>query len=261
MHPELFGVRLYPVFLGLGIATGTAVTLCSARRIGVPWGRLSALLALLCLGALAGAKVHAGIEGGGGWPGITNLSRGFRHPGGMLGLVVALPLARRLLHVHLSVAALADPLAPAAGVAMALVRLGCFLAGCCHGGPSTLPWAVRFPAHSFAWEGQVAGGLLANDAPQSLPVHPLQLYFALTALLATLVALRVRRSQRDPGQVALSFVAADNTARFLLEFLRAEPVPHLCWLAAGIGGAATAGLLLMSVRRRRTRAGVQAASG
>src|SRR3990172_11355798 len=100
MHPDLFGaLPLYPTFLGLAIGTGAAVTGWSARRAGVPLGRLSALLALLCLAALIGSKLHAVIEGGGGWPGIGDLSRGFRHPGGMLGLLVALPVTRRLLRV------------------------------------------------------------------------------------------------------------------------------------------------------------------
>jgi hypothetical protein len=42
-------------------------------------------------------------------------------------------------------------------------KLGCFLNGCCHGRPCSLPWAVTFPPG-------------ARTAPPGVPIHPSQLY-------------------------------------------------------------------------------------
>jgi len=45
----------------------------------------------------------------------------------------------------------------AVGLMLALVfgRVGCFLNGCCYGKPTDLPWGVRFPYYSFAYQSQV----------------------------------------------------------------------------------------------------------
>lgn len=52
-------------------------------------------------------------------------------------------------HRHrLPALALADLVAPSVALGMGIGRLGCFLNGCCFGGPSDLPWAVTFPAGS-----------------------------------------------------------------------------------------------------------------
>jgi phosphatidylglycerol:prolipoprotein diacylglycerol transferase len=48
-----------------------------------------------------------------------------------------------------------DILAVGLMLALALGRIGCFLNGCCHGKPTELPWAVRFPYDSFAYISQV----------------------------------------------------------------------------------------------------------
>ena len=48
-----------------------------------------------------------------------------------------------------------DILAVGLMLALVLGRIGCFLNGCCHGKPTELPWAVRFPYDSFAYISQV----------------------------------------------------------------------------------------------------------
>jgi len=64
------------------------------------------------------------------------------------------------------------------GIALMLARIGCFLAGCDYGKVSALPWAVRFPAHSPAWQDHLAAGLVPAGRAESLPVHPTELYEA-----------------------------------------------------------------------------------
>ncbi len=48
-----------------------------------------------------------------------------------------------------------DVLAIGLLLALAFGRIGCFLNGCCYGKPTDLPWGVRFPYGSFAYESQV----------------------------------------------------------------------------------------------------------
>jgi phosphatidylglycerol:prolipoprotein diacylglycerol transferase len=149
----------------------------------------------------------------------------------------------------LSFRRLADVVAVPALAFMAVVRIGCFLAGCCFGDVSghvaevariddpavrlqvqtvpllstqEAPWALRFPAGSFVEEQHAALGLLESGAAASLPVHPVQLYE--TALLALLILAIVRRrpSLTRPGSEALAVLGGYAALEFLLEFLRAD---------------------------------------
>jgi phosphatidylglycerol:prolipoprotein diacylglycerol transferase len=56
--------------------------------------------------------------------------------------------------------ALSDLIAPGVVLGVGLGRLGCFLNGCCYGGLSELPWAVRFPPEAPAFIDQVERGAL-----------------------------------------------------------------------------------------------------
>ncbi|HTM46300.1 MAG TPA: prolipoprotein diacylglyceryl transferase [Polyangiaceae bacterium] len=100
-------------------------------------------------------------------------------------------------------------------------RLGCFLAGCCFGKPTQLPWGIAFPGFSPASEAQVSAGLLAQKHLPSLPVHPTQLYEAVSAFaISAIGVLFVQGRKRYDGAVFAAFLAMYGVIRFLLEFLR-----------------------------------------
>jgi phosphatidylglycerol:prolipoprotein diacylglycerol transferase len=115
----------------------------------------------------------------------------------------------------------ADLGVPAVAFAFGLARLGCFLEGCCYGTESSLPWAVRFPGDSPVAAHQVIEGRLAPGTAASLPVHPLQLYFALLAVGCGLVTLALRGHTAYAGQLTLIFVMLHEGGKALLEVLRA----------------------------------------
>ena len=137
---------------------------------------------------------------------------------------------------HLSFWRLADAVAPGALLGIAVLRIGCFLAGCCFGHivePSSgVPWAVRFPAGSFAYRQHVALGLIGPDAPASLPVHPVQLYESAGALLLCVLVLRLPARRIRPGTAALIAFAAYAALAFTVQFLRADETPFVGVLAA-----------------------------
>jgi phosphatidylglycerol:prolipoprotein diacylglycerol transferase len=165
-------------------------------------------------------------------PDVLNLAAG--------GLVVfgALPTAalaawRFAARRGLSLADLADCVAPGLLVGLALGRIGCFLNGCCYGGPCDLPWAVRFPPQSPPWLDQVARGLLppGNAAPAgiawSLPVHPAQLYAAFDAGLLAALACAYTPLARRQGEVFALVLALHPISRLLLEAIRIDEPPAL----------------------------------
>jgi hypothetical protein len=69
----------------------------------------------------------------------------------------------------------------------------------------------------------VSRGLVPAAAPASLPVHPTQLYLALTAAVALGVAIAARRRRRFAGEVFLATALAEAALRYPIDLLRDDP--------------------------------------
>ncbi|MHC4798554.1 MAG: prolipoprotein diacylglyceryl transferase [Planctomycetota bacterium] len=84
---------------------------------------------------------------------------GFELYGGLIGAFI--PCLLYLLYKRLSIRLYADIVAPSLLLGMGIGRIGCFLFGCCWGGPcgDHLPWAVEFsfasPPHQRQWENRL----------------------------------------------------------------------------------------------------------
>jgi len=104
----------------------------------------------------------------------------------------------------------------------AVLRIGCFVAGCCWGDVAESVPGIEYPVGSFAYQQHLALGLIQPAAGSSLPVHAVQIYEIIVLLAVILLGLRVRRSGYAKG--ALAFYGASTYAigRFFLEFLRAD---------------------------------------
>lgn len=98
-------------------------------------------------------------------------------------------------------------------------RLGCFLAGCCYGRPTTLPWAVVFRDPRSMVPQELLG----------VPLHPTQLYEAFGIVAICAVLYRVLRATEEgriqPGLVVAGHFAGYGVLRFLTEFARADGLP------------------------------------
>ena len=241
MHPLLTStIRAYPVFLGLAPLTAGLVVTIVLRTTGMPARRMLALIAWLAVGGIGGAKLWSVLERGAlAFPLGAELLDGYRQPGAWIGLAGALALCRPRW-TGFQRRALADAVALAACFGIVMFRIGCFLNGCCTGIPGSLPWCLRYPMYSSVWANHVVAGLIGSDAPMSLPVHPLPLYFAALALALGCVLLRLWPRRAWDGQLAVVFLAVDGIGKFLLEFLRASPAPvvQAASLVSGVAGLA-----------------------
>lgn len=143
--------------------------------------------------------------------------------GYLAGTVAAVEACRR---TRLSLGWLADRMAPMLGVSLALIRTGCFLAGCDHGKITGVAWAVRFPAGSPAWRDHVDRGLVPVTRDVSLLVHPTQLYEALLGVAIAIAATVItrRRERVGRGRVFLGAALAYCAVRLAIESLRGDRV-------------------------------------
>jgi phosphatidylglycerol:prolipoprotein diacylglycerol transferase len=176
-------VRGYGVMLLLAVVSGVGMAAYRARRMGVDPELILSLAFWLFVSGILGARLFYLIEY---WDQLVagkslkqalvaaiSIQEGGLVVYGML-VVGGLALIAFIYRHRLPGLALADLIAPSVVLGLGLGRLGCFLNGCCFGGPCELPWAVRFPAGSPPHEqqvrlGQVYGLLVAADAEH----HPI----------------------------------------------------------------------------------------
>lgn len=134
-------------------------------------------------------------------------------------------------------------------LAHAFGRIGCFLAGCCHGSACDRPWAVTMMSENV--EPHLRG----------TPIHPAQLYEA-TALFLLFLLLRRLRSIGGgiAGLVAGTYVTAYAAIRFVVEYFRGDSLRGYLieyWLSTSQAIAlalfiAGAGAMVVLFRRRRS---------
>jgi phosphatidylglycerol:prolipoprotein diacylglycerol transferase len=114
----------------------------------------------------------------------------------------------------------ADLCAPWIAFGLALTRVGCFLNGCCFGKITNVPWAVRFPVGSPAWEAQRDAHLLSGPA-SAFPVHPTQIYLALLdGLTFAVLYFVIRRRKRFDGQIFAWLLILKGVFRSFVEIWR-----------------------------------------
>jgi phosphatidylglycerol:prolipoprotein diacylglycerol transferase len=116
---------------------------------------------------------------------------------------------------------------PALAAAYAVGRVGCFLIGDDYGGPSTLPWAVKFPeglppstvASLQEFGVRVPAGL---DPGTVLAVHPTQIYETLIMLAVFAYLWSRRNAPGGTGWIFGAYLMFAGAERFLVEILRAK---------------------------------------
>jgi phosphatidylglycerol---prolipoprotein diacylglyceryl transferase len=242
-------VPAYGTFLVLAAVTSLALAVRGATRLGVSRRAAVAGYALAIIAGLVGARLLDVVLDPGPYaqaPGriVAFEPNGFALVGGLAGgLLVAYLAAHRWCR---SAWALADSAIPAVAAGIVLMRVGCFLGGCCSGSPTDLPWGVVFPSTGPDLDSQIlasAGLLRVSDA--AVPVHPTQLYELVAALGFAAIALGLRRRGAAPGVPALAFAAGFLVFRAANQALRVPPpaaaFPDLlppAYLLAGLGVAA-----------------------
>jgi phosphatidylglycerol---prolipoprotein diacylglyceryl transferase len=224
----------YTAFIVLGGLAVIVIGAITAGRRGLPF-RASLLLLLIALAAeFVGARAMHRIANPSfyaGHPGLVyTFSRiGLSVYGGLILAALVVPIACRLVRANLW--RLADSVAPALGIGIAIARVGCFLNGCCCGKPTSLPWGVLYPMGSPAYFGQFGHSAIGLfDSPR--PVHPTQLYEALAAVGCVILAAWLMRRKLPDGIAFAAFVATFTGFRwFNFHLLAEKDVPgNAAWL-------------------------------
>src|SRR3990172_7823592 len=165
MYPELMKLPFLDVTVkscGLMMVIGFMAAVTVIRRLSrsfTPDPQLITNAALYSLiGGVAGARlfyvIHYFADFKGNWVKVFYIWEGGLELLGGVVLAVTIILLYLVYH-KLPILRYLDALAVGLLLALALGRIGCFLNGCCWGRPTTLPWGVRFPYGSLAYNSQI----------------------------------------------------------------------------------------------------------
>ncbi|MCC7083892.1 MAG: prolipoprotein diacylglyceryl transferase [Pirellulales bacterium] len=226
-------IRGYGVMVFLGVASAVGLAVRRAKHEGFPAELIYSMAIWLVISGIVGGRLFYVIEY---WRDfqkesfLGTLGAALKYTEG--GLVVygaflggAAAAVAFLLRNKLPVWQFGDIISPSVMLGLALGRIGCFLNGCCYGGPCDLPWAVTFPKDSPAYQEQASRGLLGEPpilAQRSLPVHPTQLYSSIDALLITSVLLAWSPFRRHHGELVAMMMTVYPIARILEEAIRID---------------------------------------
>lgn len=218
-HVGYFSIYSYGMLTALGFLLAILWPTSLAKKEGISETKMEGLGLLIVLSAGVGSKLLTAWDYpefySSDWTHFLSdqiLGRGGVFYGGFL-LAVACSAAYCRL-VDLPGWQVADAVAPGLALAQGLGRVGCFLAGCCWGTPTGLPFGVTF-------RSDLAHNL--TGVPLQVRLHPTQLYEATLVLSAIPFLMWLRKKRSFFGQVILVYVLFYAIARFFLEFLRGDP--------------------------------------
>lgn len=217
MHPILFdfgsfSVKTYGFLIAIGFLLGITLALKEAKRQNYDPQIILDLSFYMIVGAIVGSRIfyiftHLSYF-------KDNILDAFKlWQGGLTffgGFIMAMALSLIMIYKHkLSIWKTLDIFAPSLALGVFFGRMGCFAAGCCHGKPCDLPWAITFTNPE-------------SLAPLSVALHPTQLYSSLGALLTFVILFLWRKRKTFDGQLALMWIFLYSGIRSVNEFFRGD---------------------------------------
>ena len=220
--PEFFGIGpltiyTYGVMLAASYLLGLQLAIVRARKVGLDSGRMLDLGVYIVIAALVGAKLLLLFVNFEYFRNNPNEILVLARSGGVFygGLITATLVAFWYIRRHrLPFWTTCDMFAPGIALGHVIGRLGCLMAGCCYGRPTSVPWAITF-TDPFA---------AANvGTPLNVALHPTQVYEAGAELLILAFLLLTERKGRPyAGRTFWGYMLLYAVSRFVIEFYRAD---------------------------------------
>jgi phosphatidylglycerol:prolipoprotein diacylglycerol transferase len=211
--PPQITVYSYGLMIALGILAAFYVTLRLSKKFGLDADKLSNLFIWVIVAAFVGGKLFYFFED---WDKYTQdpsqmlnvMGGGFVFYG---SLIFAIPtIILWLRQQKIPVRPFLDVLAFAGPVVHSFGRVGCFLAGCCHGKVCNNALGVTFTHPDTL------------AVPTNTPLYPTQLMDIGVNLIILLVVFLVRKKQQFDGQLLLIYLMMYGVGRSIVEIYRGD---------------------------------------
>lgn len=217
MYPVLFEVGSIKIYsygclIALGAIAGVWYMAARGKKeLGLTFDQANNLFLLIFVAAFVGGKLFLFFEDPAGYaksPVKLLGGRGFVFYGSFL---LAIPTMLWFFKKNkLNSYRMLDIMAVTTCLVHMFGRIGCFLAGCCHG----------IQTESFL--GVVFTDPACSADPLNTPLHPTQLYEAGFIGLVMVYLFYLRDRKKFNGQLFLTYLLLYGIGRFLLEYLRGD---------------------------------------
>lgn len=206
--PMIIWMRLVFLLLGAWAATEFFLRLAASASLSIQSVRDYAkwhLLAFLLMGrvmAIVGSYQSYLRD----WTRIFIVWDGeFSFLGGAIGVAIVLFFATRTQRA--TFLQWLDVLLPATTFGLTFDWIGMFLSSQAYGKPTNVFWAITVDTFNVRY---------------AVPIHPVQLYYAIFFCCLSFLLLLIRKHSRRAGAETLFGIAASSIAVFLFEFLRGD---------------------------------------
>lgn len=224
MHPQIFGIiKSYGLLLAISFGVGMWLSVRRGRPRRIPAETILDLIFAVLVSSILGVRLfyvatHAS-EFDPWYRALFIWDGGLTLYGGILAAMAAvwwMCRRRRLRFLDI-----ADILSPGLALGIGLTRIGCYLAGCCFGKPTTCALGVHFPADAPATRAWGASA-----------VHPTQLYASVAGFAIFGLLLWAERLPCGRGATFGRFLMLYGGARIAEDFFRTyEPGQMLAGLS------------------------------
>lgn len=217
MHPVLFEigsikVHSYGCLIALGAIAGVwYMAVRGKNELGLTFDQANNLFLLIFVAAFVGGKLFLFFEDPSAYmknPMKLLGGRGFVFYGSFL---LAVPTMLWFFRRHkLNPYRMLDIMAITTCLVHMFGRIGCFMAGCCHGIPTSGIFGVTYTNPTCSAD------------PLNTPLHPTQLYEAIFIGLVMVYLFYLRSRKKFNGQLFLTYLFLYGIGRFMLEYLRGD---------------------------------------
>ncbi len=211
--PTHISVYSYGFMIAIGMLAAFYVVYQKSKRFGLTTDKLSGLFIWALIAAFVGGKLFFFLEDIDKY--IANpvlmtklVGGGFVFYGSLIFTIPTIVLWLRREKVP--VLPFLDILAFVGPVLQSLGRVGCFLAGCCHGAVCDSPLGVTF----------IHPETLAR--PMDTPLYPTQLFDILVNLIILISVYFIQKKQKFDGQLFLIYLMMYGVGRSIVELYRGD---------------------------------------
>ncbi len=211
--PAHLAVYSYGFFIALGIIFSYLFMVPYLKRIGLDADKVSTLYIWSIAAAFIGGKLFFYFEDPARY--FLNPSQMLKNPGGGFvfygSLLFVVPvLYWQLRQMKAPVLPFFDVLSFGGPILHSFGRIGCFMAGCCHGKVCSNALGVTFHHVKSA----------AN--PLNVPLYPTQLFDILVNIIIFITVFVVRKKQQFQGQLFLIYLMMYAVGRSVVEEFRGD---------------------------------------
>ena len=211
-------ISVYPTFYLLAIYVGGAIVIYEVYRRRFPVLPMLVILVWGLIFGIIGSKLLT-LTPQEFWAGIKSGRVLFIHEkvylGWLIGGMIGIKIFRRIMGFKFD---LFDLCAFALPAGFALIRIGCFLGGCCFGKPTNLSWAISYAKNSPCYDYHLSNNFIDSDALNSLPVHPAQVYEIIAMILIIIILFYLRRYLKRQGSLGYAYLLLHSFFRFFIDF-------------------------------------------